>query len=215
MLNLYAGKVGQLPHESRPTAIFKSPLLAPMWLGRDGLAGDEQADRRVHGGPEKALHQYPLAHYRQLAAAFPARQDWLLPGSIGENLSVPGWDESNVCIGDIFQLGAARIQVSQPRSPCWKIDSRYEIDGMTQFIDAHGLTGWYFRVLSEGEVAPACAFALLERPAPAATVQALLRLCQAHRPDPDALEAMAALAPLAANWVKRLRDRAAWLRQQR
>ena len=102
----------------------------------------------------------------------PGAATLLVRGSIGENLSVDGWDENNVCIGDIFRLGDARIQVSQPRSPCWKIDRRYGQDGMAKLIAAQGLTGWYFRVIEEGAVAPGCAFALLERGPGAGSVAA-------------------------------------------
>lgn len=167
MLRIFAGPVSSLP-DGTPTGIFKRECMGSVWVGAAGLAGDAQADRRVHGGPDKALHQYPVAHYARLAAAFPQAAPLLVPGSMGENLSVPGWDETNVRIGDIFRFGGARIQVSMPRKPCWKIDRRFGAEGMAMknFIAEEGLTGWYFRVLMEGEVAPGCAFELLERPAP-------------------------------------------------
>ena len=172
MVKIFLGGIRPLPPGLEPTGIFKHEREAPVWLGREGLAGDAQANRRVHGGIEKAVHQYPAAHYARLAAAFPSAAALLVRGSIGENLSVAGWDETNVCIGDVFRLGDARIQVSQPRSPCWKIDRRYGVTGMTQLIGTQGLTGWYFRVLEEGEVGPGCVFALLDRAAGAASVAA-------------------------------------------
>lgn len=205
---LYMGGIRPLPPENRPTGIFKNEIVMPAWLGQEGLSGDAQADRRVHGGPEKALHQYPVAHYERLAMAFPEAKDILVPGSIGENLSVPGWDESNIGIGDVFQLGDARVQVCQPRSPCWKIDHRYGVDGMANMIDDEGITGWYFRVIEEGSVEPGCAFELVNRPAPQMTVQALLMLWREHRPDPAVLETAATTPGLADNWVKKLMDRA-------
>ena len=146
-VTLFAGGVRPLPPNNRPSGIFKTALHQPAWVGMNGLAGDEQADLRVHGGPEKALHQYPAGNYAALANAFPDVISDLVPGSLGENLSVAGWDETNVCIGDIFQLGGAVIQVSQPRTPCWQIDSRFVVGGMTIYIHDHGLKGWYFRVL--------------------------------------------------------------------
>lgn len=208
---LFMGGIRPLPPENRPTGIFKEEVLMPAWLGREGLAGDAQADRRVHGGPDKALHQYPVAHYASLAAAFPDAQDLLLPGSIGENLSVPGWDEAKVCIGDVFKLGDARIQVSQPRSPCWKIDHRYGVDGMVRLIEAAGITGWYFRVIEEGAVEPGCAFELLDRVAPAMTIQTFLALWREQRPDRDRLEQAADTPGLTEPWVRKLRDRSARL----
>ena len=113
------GRIRPLPPENKPTGIFKTEVVMPAWVGIEGLSGDAQADRCVHGGPDKALHQYPVAHYARLAAAFPEAKELLIPGSIGENLSVPGWDETTICIGDTFRLGDAVIQVSQPLC-CWK-----------------------------------------------------------------------------------------------
>jgi len=201
------GGIRPLPPENKPTGIFKSAVEQPVWLGREGLAGDAQADRRVHGGPEKALHQYPVGHYARLARAFPEVAALLVPGSIGENLSAPGWDETNVCIGDIFRLGDARVQVSQPRSPCWKIDGRYGVDGMAKLIADEGITGWYFRVLEEGSVEPGCRFEVVERLPGAAPVARLLDLMREHRPDIDALAMVATVPGLAAGWVAKLKER--------
>ena len=210
---IFRGGIRPLPPDNGPTGIFKQPVEQPVWLGREGLAGDAQADRRVHGGPEKALHQYPVAHYARLAAAFPDAALLLVPGSLGENLSVPGWDETNIAIGDIFQLGDARIQVSQPRSPCWKIDHRFTSDGMAQYIAAQRITGWYFRVLEEGAVEPGANFECIERNPVPISVADLLALWDEHRPDPDRLLDVSHLPGLSAGWVKKLIDRAERLKQ--
>lgn len=205
---LFMGGIRPLPPENKPTGIFKQEIVMPTWLGQEGLSGDAQADRRVHGGPDKALHQYPVAHYSHLAAAFPEARDLLIPGSIGENLSVPGWDESNICIGDTFRLGDAVIQISQPRNPCWKIDNRYNVEGMSKLIDNEGITGWYFRVLEEGSVEPGCPFELIDRMTPGVTVQALLAVWREHRPEPVLLERLAATPGLSEGWCRKLLDRA-------
>ena len=209
---LFMGGIRPLPPENHPTGMFKAERMEPVWLGIEGLIGDAQADRRVHGGPEKALHQYAIANYARLAAAFPEATERLVPGSLGENLSVSGWDESNVEIGDVFQLGEARIQVAQPRSPCWKIDRRFGVEGMTQLIENDGLTGWYFRVLEEGQVEGGCEFKRIEPCDHGLTIAGLLRLMRAHRPDPAELEARSATPGLSPNWQQKLLNRAAWLR---
>lgn len=209
---LFMGGIRPLPPDNKPTGIFKQELEMPAWLGREGLVGDAQADRRVHGGPEKALHQYPVPNYARLAELFPEVRELLVPGSIGENLSVPGWDEGNVSIGDRFRLGDAVVEVAAPRSPCWKIDQRYGQEGMAAAIEAHGLTGWYFRVLEEGEVGPGCGFERIERRAPEVTLARLLALWRAHRPAPEELEALAATPALAQRWRDKLCARAAKLR---
>lgn len=210
---IFLGGIRPLPPDNRPTGIFKQEIQAPAWIGREGLAGDAQADRRVHGGPEKALHQYPVAHYAALAAAFPDAAAALAPGALGENLSVPGWDEASVAIGDVFRCGDAILQVSQPRSPCWKIDQRFGVEGMARFIAERGITGWYFRVLEEGAVEPGVALERIDRAPAPLSVAALLALWADHRPAPDKLVAAAQTPGLTASWTTRLVERAERLRQ--
>lgn len=208
MVTLFAGGIRPLPPDNRATGIFKSEVHSAVLVGRNGLAGDVQAERRVHGGPEKAVHLYPVRNYALLAEAFLEVRKLLVPGSLGENLSVAGWDEANVCIGDIFRLGKSIIQVSQPRTPCWKIDSRFGVEGMTRFIDQSGLAGWYFRVIEEGMAAPESEFTLIQRGAHEVTVDRLLATWREHRPAAEVLESIASIPALSANWVKKLRDRA-------
>jgi MOSC domain-containing protein YiiM len=213
-LNLiFRGGIRPLPPDNQPTGIFKQAIEMPVWVGREGLAGDAQADRRVHGGPEKALHQYPVAHYERLAVAFADAAALLVPGALGENLSVPGWDETNIAIGDIFRFGDAMIQVSQPRSPCWKIDHRFGADGMAQFIAAQRITGWYFRVLEEGAVEPGAGFERIERNPVPVSIADLLALWDTHRPDPDALLEVSRTPGLTPGWVTKLTERVARLKQ--
>lgn len=208
---LFVGGITILEPEGQSTGIFKHAATAPLQLTRTGLVGDAQADRRVHGGTEKAVHHYAAENYARLAAGFPQAAAALVPGSLGENLSTIGWDEASVCIGDIFRLGETRLQVSQPRSPCWKIDHKFGQPGMSRFIAAQGVTGWYYRVLEEGVVAPDDAFGLLERPAPDITLARLWRASIAHRPDTAELAALLAAPGLAPNWIDKLAERRDWL----
>lgn len=212
-VSIFAGGISTLPGDGRSSAIFKTPITDSMWLGVEGLAGDRQADRRVHGGPEKALHQYAVDNYARLAAQFPAAAPLLKPGSIGENLSAPGWSETTVHIGDVFRCGDALIQVAQPRSPCWKIDARYGVEGMAQFIEATGLCGWYFRVLQEGRVWPGCDFERTEVVADGVLLATFLARWREHRPAADELDALAAIPALTPAWAQKLRQRASRLRQ--
>src|SRR3546814_10025695 len=80
--------------------------------------------------------------YALFAPRFPEIAAQFVPGSIGENFSTDEWTEEEVCIGDVYALGSARIQLNQPRSPCWKIDARYGVDGLTQFVADQGVAGW-------------------------------------------------------------------------
>lgn len=206
------GGIRPLPPDNQPTGIFKQIIEGPVWVGAEGLAGDAQADRRVHGGPEKAVHQYPVEHYALLAAAFPDAGPALVAGSMGENISAPGWDEASVAIGDVFRCGDATLQVSQPRSPCWKIDQRFGVEGMAGHIAERGITGWYFRVLEEGAVEPGSDFVRIDRNAQPLSVTALLALWAEQRPDPQRLREVARSPGLSSRWVAKLEDRTARLR---
>ena len=134
------------------SAIAKRPREGAVQVLAEGLAPDEQADRRVHGGPEMALHLYPLDHHdwwRGEIGDHPALDE---PGGFGSNLAVSGLTEKLVHIGDRFRLGTALIEVSQPRQPCWKIEHRFGHKGMVAKVIASGRCGWYFRVIEAGEV---------------------------------------------------------------
>lgn len=193
--------------------MYKQPANSPLQLGREGFIGDQQADRRVHGGPDKAVHLYPASHYARLAERFPGIAEQLVIGSIGENISTPDLDENDVRLGDIWRLGTARLQLSQPRNPCWKIDERYGCDGMAQFIAEQRLTGWYWRVLTPGTVNPGDQL-LREQSDPAAYTLAEAMLCwQDHRPPLADLERLATSPGLADNWRQKILSRLDWLRQ--
>lgn len=132
-------------------------------------------------------------------------------GVLGENISTRGMTEHDVCIGDILCIGGARVQVSQPRSPCWKIDRRLKVDDASRFVETAGITGWYYRVLEPGSIAAGDAIALLERPNPWLSLAHYWDEVMAHRPDPQSLRRIAAASGLAADKAQRWAERANWL----
>lgn len=138
------------------SAIAKYPRDGAVQVLPEGLAPDEQADRRVHGGPDMALHLYPLDHHAFWAETLGGHELLAEPGCFGSNLAVAGLTEDMVHIGDQFRLGpkttGALIEVSQPRQPCWKIEHRFGAKGMVARIIETGRCGWYFRVIESGEV---------------------------------------------------------------
>ena len=209
---LFTGTPVRIDDEGQFSAIWKQALTGPVRITKEGLVGDVQADRRVHGGPEKAVHHYAGENYAKLAERFPDIAEALAIGSIGENISTFGFDETNVCIGDIVRIGSTVLQVSQPRRPCWKIDSRYGLKGITAHIVESGLTGWYYRVLEEGEAAPGDIMVRLERPAGAVLLDTLWQTWHQHRPDAERLRAIAGAPGLMPAWVKKIHDRLDWLK---
>lgn len=132
------------------TGIFKEPAARPVFLRRLNLDGDGQADLRVHGGADKAVYAYPWEHYAFWQAEL-GRKDFT-PGQFGENFTVTGWLEDAVFIGDEFRIGEARVQVSQPRSPCYKLGIRMNDNQFPARFAAANRTGFYLRVLQEGKV---------------------------------------------------------------
>lgn len=161
---IFAGAVKHLWSGKPPSAIGKRPVADRVEIGENGLACDAQADLTVHGGADKALHHYPAEHYSSWREEL-TRSD-LLPGSFGENLATFGLIEDTVCIGDIFTLGTATVQISQGRQPCWKLNAHTGDDRMAWRFQKTGRTGWYYRVLSIGTVKTGDAIALKHRPNP-------------------------------------------------
>lgn len=212
-VSLFVGNIRPLPESGRPTGIYKQPATGRLDLGPEGFTTDRQADRRVHGGPDKAVHLYPAAHYARLAERFPEAASALVSGSLGENLSTASLDENGVRLGDIWQLGTARLQVSQPRSPCWKIDERFCADGMAAFIAEHRLTGWYWRVLTPGRVVPGDNLSCEASDPDAFTLAEAMLLFQQHRPPLDQLARLAAAPAIAAGWRQKIEQRLEWLRR--
>lgn len=195
------GELRPLGPSGVASGIDKRPAAGPVAVTAAGLAGDRQADRRHHGGPDKAIHHYPFDHYAAWRGEHPDLAPRLAaPGAFGENLSTLGLTEAEVCIGDVFRLGSARVQVSQARQPCWKLNLRFGEPAMARRVQSLGRTGWYYRVLEAGQVAAGDRLELLERPHPDWPLARLLRLLHAGTLDRDALRAMARLPELAESW---------------
>lgn len=188
------------------TGFFKEPVSGPVWLGRTNLAGDGQADLKHHGGPEKAVNVYPFEHYAawQNTLAFPP-----LPlAAFGENFTTTGALEADVCIGDIFQIGDALLQLSQPRQPCWKMARRWRVKDLALLAQQNGRTGWYFRVLREGMLEAGMTLTLVDRPHPEWTVAAANTVMHHRKQDLAAARALAACPLLSTSWQKTLMQRA-------
>lgn len=183
------------------TSFFRQPDARPRWLYTTHLEGNSQADTKHHGTPGQALLLYAAEHY-------PLWQDELNrsemgPGGFGENFTLDGLSEHTACIGDVYELGEARIQVTGPRYPCWKIERRWGIEGLTARVAESGRTGWYCRVLQEGLIEPGMPVLLRERPYPAWTV-ALVNDFGHWRNDNVALARELATCPALADFWQKL-----------
>lgn len=143
------------------TGIWKSPVTGSRRLQGVNFVGDDQADRRVHGGPDKAVYAYAEEDYRWWSVEL--GQD-LAPATFGENLTTAGLDLAAAVIGERWSVGTALLEVSQPREPCFKLGIRMGDAGFTQDFGAAGRTGAYLRIIEEGEVAAGDPITVVSRP---------------------------------------------------
>jgi len=189
------------------TGFYKQPVLQPLWLGYEGLKGDQQADRRFHGGSEKAVCVYPAEHYPYWLKTLGFSE--MPPGAFGENFTTSGLLETEVCIGDTYAIGEALVQVSQPRQPCWKLARRWQIKDLTAQVERTGHTGFYFRVLRHGAVAAGADFTLLERRFPQWSIALANEIMHHRQADKAAARALSECALLSASWKDSLWARGA------
>jgi MOSC domain-containing protein YiiM len=189
--------------------MHKTATSGPVHLGHLGLAGDTQGDPEHHGGVDMAVHHYPQDHYAAWAAQHAALADvaGASPGRFGENISTTGLREQDVCIGDIFRMGEALVQVSQGRQPCWKLNVRFGWKQMAAQVQKTGRTGWYYRVLEEGMVTAGAHLALIQRPHPDFPLPRLQAALYLKTLDRTELAAIAALDALSDSWRSLLRRR--------
>ncbi len=186
----------------------KEPVPRAM-LRFGNFEGDGQADRANHGGPDKAVCVYPLDHYPHWEETLGRR---LSPGAFSENLTVAGAPETEVCVGDVYRVGGATVQVSQPRMPCGKLAGKNGERRLTRWVAQTGYTGFYLRVLSEGIVNAGDAFEPVERHPGCISVADANDAVYGRSVDLDLMMRLAALPELAADWRATFAERAGRLR---
>ncbi len=161
-VSVFIGKIKDY-EGSRPSAIAKLQVDGELSLTEKGLVGDEQAEKKIHGGPDRALCHYPREHYAFWASEYPDLAGLFVAPAFGENLSTEGLTEKNVFIGDIFRWGEALIQVTQPRSPCFKLNFHFGISDIATQMQNAGKTGWLYRVILAGKVETDAPLTLVSR----------------------------------------------------
>jgi MOSC domain-containing protein YiiM len=198
VLSVNVGRARQIEQngELTTTAIWKSPVEGRVAVRGVNVAGDEQADRTVHGGPDKAVYAYASedAHWweGELGRELP-------PGAFGENLTVAGLDVTSALIGERWRVGTALLEVSQPRIPCWKLGRRMDDPRFLKRFAGAGRPGAYLRIVEEGEVGAGDPVAVVERPGHEITVGLVSRAyLHDHALAPRLLEAPA----LSHSWIE-------------
>jgi MOSC domain-containing protein YiiM len=176
IVSVQVGRIAPLGPRQVPSAFVKRPIAGRVMVERLGLAGDQQADLRVHGGPDKAIYCYPIEHYGNWLAERPAVESLLIPGGFGENLTTCGFDEDRVCIGDLLRIDDVTAQVTQPRRPCFKLGLRFANMQMLRAMLRSGRSGWYLRVLEPGLVEAGASITTIDRLNPSWPISRLNRL---------------------------------------
>jgi MOSC domain-containing protein YiiM len=170
------GQAGAEDPLDRPwlSAIYKRPVAGKVWLGREGLTGDGQADLRHH------------------------------PGTFGENLTIRGLTEETVCLGDLFSAGDAVIEVTQPRQPCHNLARKLLVPDMVKRVEASGRGGWYLRVNREGWLEAGMSLRRLDRPHTEWTIREAARVYQQRGRDPARAGRLAECPALSSDWRETL-----------
>lgn len=209
-VSILAGQASLLGEQTM-SGIHKRPLTQAQYCGIEGLTTDVQVSREVHGGPERALHYYPSEHYDYWQLWFQgmglsAPSGVLAAGGFGENISGEGLIESQACIGDIYQLGEVLVQISQPRSPCYKLNPRFGYEAFSVLVQANGRTGWLLRVLKPGMLSPQASLTLVERPHPNMSVQRAADIMFNRAFNAKEVQELAQLVSLSLSWRHKAAD---------
>ena len=196
MVSLNVGRPRTVDWHGRAvsSAIWKEPVEGPRRLAGVNVTGDDQADRRVHGGPTKAVYAYAVEDYRWWEARL---GEPLEPGTFGENLTIEGMAPEAAIVGERWQVGTAVLRVTEPRIPCYKLGLRM---GDAAFVDRFAEAarpGTYLAIEGEGDVAAGDPIAVVQRPGHGLTVGTVARAYHGH---PELLAALLAVDDLSEAW---------------
>ena len=194
----YRGRVVQ-------SGIFKTPVEGTLRIDETRLQGDDQADKIDHGGPNRRVYAHPLENYPYWEGRI--RRPLAGYGAFGENFTTEGLVESEVVIGDVYGVGTSVLQVSQPRTPCYKLAARYGIKELADWFAQTGLTGFYLRLLEPGEFRAGDDISLLDRPSHGVTVLETNRVMYRDRRDIPALERLMSVPELSGPWLETFEER--------
>ncbi len=206
IIALNTGKADVLSWQGKDisSAINKKPSRGPLFLSNLQFEGDIQADTVHHGGPDKAVCVYSHDHYAYWEKGLGISLD--VP-SFGENLTVEGLTEKEVFIGDIFRLGEALVQVSQPRQPCFKVAAKLKQPLMVKYIQDTSFSGYYLRVLEEGTVSPGDKLVIEEKHRAGISVEFVNRMTYIDKENREGLTMLAGLNELAEGWRSAMKKR--------
>lgn len=208
VLSVNVGGIRQFDYHGRPavSAIWKSPIKGRVAVRGVNLEGDEQADREVHGGPDKAVYAYAIEDTRWWAEELGRSLEY---GEFGENLTTEGIDVTNAVVGARWEIGSAVLEVSEPRVPCWRLAVRMEDNGFPRQFTKAGRPGTYLRIAVEGKLGSGDEVRLVEQPDHDLTIGDVFRIFTRDREEAERLLTVSQLPSSWRQWAER------WLEQQR
>ena len=200
LISLQVGTPRKLDFHGRAweSAIFKAPTPQRLRLETTNLDGDKQYNLKYHGGPDKAVCCFSAEHYPYWQNEFGMGEAFTY-GAFGENFTLAGLPESAACIGDIYAVGTARIQVCQPRMPCINVARKWDRKDMPRRMEELGHTGYYLRIVQTGEVGAGDDLTLLERSCPDVSIHLINRAWYQDESTPEQDERLSRLPLLAAS----------------
>jgi MOSC domain-containing protein YiiM len=201
VVSVNVGQARAVERGGRPatTAIWKSPISGRVTAKGVNIDGDEQADREVHGGYDKAVYAYAIedTHWWEEQLGRP-----IGPGGFGENLTVEGLDLAAAVVGERWSVGTTELEVSEPRLPCWKLGLRMGDAGFPRKFNRAGRTGTYLRIVGAGDLAAGDRVRVVSRPDHGVTVSDVWRI-YVRRTDARPLLAVPQLSESWRQWAER------------
>lgn len=180
------------------TGIFKEPVEGRIMLRTLNLDGDKQADLTVHGGPDKAVYAYPIEHYQFWRKVYPNTE--MPNGMFGENFTIEGLMESEVSVGDSFEIGSSKVIATQPRMPCYKLGVKFgRMDVLKKFL-ASGRSGIYFKVLKEGEVGTGDPIIKIKKDTNRVAISDIVRMYASDKEDINMMQRAVKVEALPEGW---------------
>ncbi|MBF0344842.1 MAG: MOSC domain-containing protein [Nitrospirae bacterium] len=203
-LNIGQPKVELFYGKSITTGIAKKPVTGSVLLARTGFEGDGVSDTRHHGGIDKAVCVYSINHYVHWERVLGGGT--LPAAAFGENLTVSGLVEGDVCIGDIYRIGSATVEVTQPRQPCNTLAIRHGRPNLVKLVVDAGYTGFYLRVLQEGYVEAGVEVVLKERMFPEVTITYANNVLHHDKKNLPAIRKVLSVPALSEAWQRSFRE---------
>jgi MOSC domain-containing protein YiiM len=206
VLSVNVGRVRDFEYRDRParSAIWKSPVAGRIAARGVNLEGDQQADRRAHGGPDKAIYAYAVEDVRWWEQEIGRSLEY---GAFGENLSTEGIEVNNALVGDRWEIGTTVLEVSEPRVPCWRLGVRMNDELFPRGFTEALRPGTYLRIVIEGDVGAGDEIRLVERPDHELTIRDVFRI---YTRDRDDVERLLAVPQMSESWRRWAED---WLRK--